>query len=91
MVTQNTIIIQGEKTFKLVTLSIPKEGGLSLETVYDHSDKSLDKLIHISWDSNGYFTCLYAHNWIEKYNQEGLVFKQFCSEECILYAGDIKN
>lgn len=88
------IVVMGEKTFKVLTLTM--EPALGLTEIYDHSSKSVDKLIYIEWRPTG-FTCLYAHNWVEKFKaSEGsqekceFVLRQFCEEECILYAGDIK-
>lgn len=61
----------------------------------------MDKLIHVNWNySDGEqltFTCLYAHNWVEKFaltpdrSSIQTRFRQFCEEECILYAGDVKR
>ena len=87
-------MIIGEKTFKIYTI---KTDG-SIQLFYDHSSKSLDKIIKIVYDtSSNEMVCLFAHNFVEiyKYDSEKADFemtdRKFCSEECILYAGDISK
>lgn len=73
--------MQGEKTFKILDYS--------LNTIYDHKEKSIDKIIKVNKIGEE-ITCLYAHNWVQKFTNDGKeTLKQFCEEECILYAGDI--
>lgn len=64
--------------------------------LYDHASKSLDKIIKIQYDPKlKEFLCLFAHNFVEIYrfndNSQDfeMVERKFCTEECILYAGDI--
>jgi hypothetical protein len=45
----------------------------------------------VKYDNQG-ILLLFAHNYIETFDSEGkLISRQFCEEECILYAGDIKG
>jgi hypothetical protein len=35
---------------------------------------------------------LFAHNYVEAFDTKGgFLSRQFCQEECILYAGDLKG
>ena len=67
--------------------------GSGLQLIYDHGSSSLDKIISIKYDSpHKEVLCLFAHNYVEKFNitaTEKMVYRKFCPEECILYAGDI--
>jgi hypothetical protein len=49
------ILMQGEKTFKILDYS--------LNTIYDHKEKSIDKIIKVNKIGEE-ITCLYAHNWV---------------------------
>ena len=49
------MLIQGEKTFKILDFKF--------NTVYDHKDQSIDKLIKV-YKNGDDLTCLYAHNWV---------------------------
>ena len=91
------MLVTGEKTFKLFTISSTLGNSSILICCYDHGSKSLDKLIKIHFDpQNMKAVCLYAHNYVEKFDllqSEGdnLIYRKFCEEECFLYAGDIVN
>ena len=93
------IVAKGEKSFKIYCLVIGEGGSkASMNLVYDHGKRSLDKLTKVYFDV---FTneaiCLYAHNFVERFGvlerppteKTNLVCRKFCEEECILYAGDI--
>ena len=96
---QTFILATGEKSFKIFSL-FTGEGGskASMNLVYDHGKRSLDKLTKVYLDMiNREALCLYAHNFVERFGvlerppseNSNLVCRKFCEEECILYAGDI--
>ena len=62
--------MKGEKTFKVFNENFT--------CVYDHGIRqqdTLDKIIKVQYGSNG-FDMLFAHNYIESFDQNGLLLKR---------------
>ena len=82
------VIVLGEKTWRWYDTD--------LNLVYCHGSKSIDKIVKIKFlQDSQEIVILYAHNWLETFGiqNKSLTFKtrQFCTEECILYTGDVNS
>lgn len=83
------VILQSEKTFKIIEFSPTFEDFSSFQFFYDHKSLSIDKLIQVKWKNDfSAFICLYAHNYVEVFkvsksqvtgeNNAELVQRAFC-------------